>query len=504
MATRRKAPQTETVTAVDAPHPPTIEGWSPARIRSAWLSAARGSLTEAALLIERLLGDDRVKAAASPLGDVLSLPVRFGEPGDPVVEALTGDDDAPGDWWRMLPEDLQGSAAVWMRVLGVALLQVRDWRADPETGRDIPVVQLWPASHMRWEPIAARWEVQRSDYSWIGIEPGDGQWVLLRGYGGDYPYRIAPWYGLAKWWLHKQQAIQDWADYDDKHASGLRLITGYTGNAQRLLETLRERPRNAVVVDSEDTADGKVVESTARSWESFRSRIELADRAPAMALLGQNLSTEVSGGSRSAAEVHERVSATVRKALSEQWSTQIREQLLTHYVDRNFNGAAAPYPEYKVDPEPGHEEWASGLGALGTLLVSAAQSGVELDLEYLSDRFGVPMTRGVMPFGGPAMMAGQTADLGVMAATRSRQSEQHAQRFVDRVGDEAAKEMRAIIGEDIDRLIEILDSSDSVQDALDKLPRYLETSDPVALADAYERMVILCDLAGKAAITEQL
>ena len=141
------------------------------------------------------------------------------------------------------------------------------------------------------------------------------------------------------------------------------------------------------------TADKKA----GRSMEAGRigAQIDAANTGIAIAVLGQNLTTEVQGGSYAAAQVHQQVADYLRRADAECLSTTLRTQVLTWWAAYNFGDpAVAPWPRWKIDPEADAASVGAAYKALGDGIASlrdAVPEGQALDLGAILERAGVPL-----------------------------------------------------------------------------------------------------------------
>lgn len=374
----------------------TLLDWTPSLIRRAEAQADRGDIRLAADLCELILTDDRVMGCTESLSAVVALPITFDPEESPATEALQGDF---GDWWKQCPEELLAKLIKWGRVLGVAAAQIVDWKRDPDTGRMLATIEFWHPRNLRWDEHQDAWFARVKGGGEVRITPGDGQWILYTPYGTKRPWADAPWRGIARWWLIKRYAQHDWAGYSERQGNGTEVIeekepgevpVADDGEERRkeLIQDLQKLRRNAKIVLPPGYTY-KLVESTARTWETFRAQKECADAAMAIGLVGQNLTTEVKGASLAAAEIHNKVQWRFIKSVAETISTTLRQQLLVWYVRFNFSAQIAPWPRYDTTP-PEDLKAKAEAGELFFKTVKAAdEAGYEiLNVEELASRYG--------------------------------------------------------------------------------------------------------------------
>src|SRR5690606_14363612 len=104
---------------------------------------------------------------------------------------------------------------------------------------------------------------------------------------------------------------------------------------QAFLSDLQAMANSASIV-LPDGWNVELLEAKVGSGEVFAKLIEWANKAIAVAVLGQNLTTDVEGGSHAAAQVHENVRQDLIDSDAETLSTTAREQVLVWWAEFNF------------------------------------------------------------------------------------------------------------------------------------------------------------------------
>lgn len=355
--------------------------WTPALLKQSELTADSGYLALAAELCETLMADDRVKAVLDTRTDaLLGLPLSFeaaldGRKGKKPVTAL----EAGEDWWAAFPETSVKQLHAWGIVLGIGLARLV-WREHD--GRAVPTLSVKNPRHLRWDWKTRQWLLTVAKADGIGTEeivvnPGDGTWLLYTPYGTNRPWSQGAWRALSRWCLLKRYAVQDWGFYSDRHGNGMLVVSGASENHEarkQLASDLRKIGRNAVIPLPKNL-DMKLVEATAKTYETFVAQIETADNGAAVTLLGQNLTTQAGNASGTSATVHGRVALGRTKADAETLATCIHDQALTYWAAFNFGDSrAAPWPWWDTTPTADQKERASVVQmvaqGLGTLLAN--------------------------------------------------------------------------------------------------------------------------------------
>jgi hypothetical protein len=386
-----------------APSARTWIEWTPDLIRAAMQLADGGSLRLAADLCEAMLGDDRVQGALNLRArGLLGLPLSFERAGDGrragrAVRHL----DAEQDFWTAFPQPTLGKLNAWGVLLGVGLAQ-SVWTEIP-AGRVLPVLEWWHPRNLRWDAMARGWWV-RTVAGEVALEVGTARWVFYAPGGTPRPWVDGAWRAIAPWWLLKTYAKSDWG-VEGERARGLLAVKppapGASGvlpdsdqrraHRQRLAEQLRTLGRNGVIV-LPDGFDLSLVQAAANTWQTYKGQVDAANTAIAIALTGTNLTTEVTGGSYAAAEVHRAVSNTLLTADAGALGACLHDGPLRWWAFYNFGDPElAPWPAWDTTPP---EDLAALVGAWGAAADAAAKFrdlGVDVDVAEIARRVRLPL-----------------------------------------------------------------------------------------------------------------
>ena len=539
------SPQKISTVQILEPQPRPAQGWTPAKIKSAERQADNGDIALAADLGEYLQADDRVSGLVQTLGLVAALPLSFDTPGTPGTEETTPQAAAlEEDFWKFLPEDTITQTIGWLRILGVAFLHVRSWDFDPESGRVLPTIEVWHPRNFKFDFGVRKW-VLKGDKPQV-IEPGDGRWIVITAFDRLRPWSRAPWRSLSRFWLLKNYAISDWGLYSNKNATGFLVAKNTTqvGSATpeartELTRDLQQLGRNGAAA-LPDGFDLDLVESVARTFESFKLQIEMADLAASIALTGNNLTTQVDGGSHAAANVHERVTIGRIRSIAEALSTALRDQLLVWYTAWNFGvGAVAPYPHWDTRPPRSRKDEADTLSSAATALQQLMAAGAPVDTVAFCEAFGIPVDPelaasqakgqvfqyhlnfgvltlneirerlGLPPIEGgdepPAPIVADGGDPSGFAADRSLQLRRFTadDQFAENLADSATDAGAASLAPHVDELLDIIEKADSPHQLKSLLLETYAELDVERYAEVIERASVLAHLRGRrAAIRE--
>ena len=229
-------------------------------------------------------------------------------------------------------------------------------------------------------------------------------------------YRVCAWMTL-----FKTYSIKDWAIFSEIYGMPLRIgkyESGANDDDKRALRSaISSIGSDAAGIISKNT-EIEFIETTkgataADLWEKLAS---FCNRENSKALLGQNLSAEVQGGSFAASKTHNEVRLDLLRADARAIASTIRRQLIKPLVGYNF-GFDTPLPKFKLIYKEGEDlkvksEW------IGNLL----KEGVSMPRSFINTSFGIPKAEnGEEMIGGPAATPAKTTTL----AAKNNPAEPH-------------------------------------------------------------------------------
>lgn len=403
---RAAAGQAERDDVIREPSSRTWQDWDADGIQAAEQLAASGNLRQAAELCHALLADERIASNLATLTrGLLGLPLSWeagaGRSKHRAVRAL----EAEEDWLSMADEATLAQLLLWGVLLGVAVAKLTPYVGA--SGRLLLKVEPWDPRWLRWDDAGQRWMITTANAGEVPVET-DGRWLVLTPHGAHRPWEHGIYRLLARWWLLKRYAREDWMRHSEVKAQGV-LVAFSTEAAKagpgakddlnarqrkRLAEQLKGLGRDAALVLPRGL-DMKLVESAAKNYETFEKQIELSNTGISIGILGQNLTTEVKGGSFAAAKVHADVADYLRRAYAEVLATTLHFQLLSHWARWNFRTeATAPWPAWKVDAAADAKVLGDAMKSLAEGIEAAertAPEGYAVDREALYQKAGIPL-----------------------------------------------------------------------------------------------------------------
>lgn len=405
------APRNTDTTVYRAPHSRSFTDWTPDDLRAADALAQSGNLRLAADLCRALLGDGRVRAALETrVKGLLRLPVTFEESGDRrkrgrVVRAL----EAEEDWYNSCSEAALARVASRGILLGVGLGQLV-W-ARTSRGREIPVLTPYDERWLRWDTTTRKWMVQVDGGHEIEITPGDGRWFLYAPScagvpsGDQRPWDDGAWRASMKPWLLKDMTgLDDFGHHAQMHGSPIRTAdievfdNGKTAvskdDRKGLADDLGDMGSDASMVPPPGVKL-RLLEATARTWQMFPAAVSMANIELAVAITGQNLSTEVSQGVGTGATLHGTIRQDLIEGDDQTLSTATHDQILTWWAEFNFGSRdLAPWAVHKTAPPEDIEARGRGMTTLAAGIrdaESVVPEGKIVDRHALFEQSGIPL-----------------------------------------------------------------------------------------------------------------
>lgn len=364
---------------------------SPLGIIATEVMADSGNLSLAADLCHAFTGDARVQAALSQrVGGLLSLPISWEDGAKKSARVKKAIED---DFFEGIQESSLFSLYAWGIILGVGLGEIL-WKTG-QSGRVIPTLKVWDPRWLSYDPDKREWWADTANGTKVPVIPGDGHWVLYTPRGSRNPWRNGLWRSLNKPFFVKDDASLNWARFNEVYGSPLRVATGTQGMSKKQLDA---------IADSVDTSKGftsaaipygsklEIVEATGSTWSTFQSAIQWAAEEISIAILGQNLTTQVDGGSLAASKTHRAVEEMLIQSDAESESTFLREQILSWWALYNFGDMAlAPWPRRELDEPEDLSASAELFKECGDAVLSLKAAGFHVDLEAMAEKFGIPL-----------------------------------------------------------------------------------------------------------------
>lgn len=389
-------------------YPTSTQGtWSVSAVHAAIDAHERGDLHNSAMLadaltrISRVAGclETRCEALISKGGDI-PFDVKPSEEGDQ-RRAKKVAAEVKSWFWRAHPEAALKQVLADRVMLGVAFAQVvwltkrRPWAYHLEP---------WHASNFCWDDVAGKWRcntregqilIGEDDPNWLIWEPNGSRSYLggaVRSLGFD---------GVAR-----SDVGRDWARFCERH--GLPIIkVKVPSNAQQpakdaMRDGLAGIGRQGLIQlpqgkDEFTGWDVDFLEPKDTAWEAFRAFKEALDLDITIRIKGQNLTTEVQGGSYAAARTHGRVDGMILAADAEGLATFCHRGIdrWGRFNHSFWDDVIGPWPCWETAPPEDLQARATTLVAAGTALAgwnaALAPVGQQVDAKAYAESFKMPL-----------------------------------------------------------------------------------------------------------------
>lgn len=402
---RRKLPATPKFPSF-TPHPFTSwSGWdSPTVVRAALSEHERGRFDRTAQILDAMMRDDRF---AGILGTRIH--ALIGSETSFPVGSTSGDGGAENEseeledlYPVMCPRGALYDLLRWGLGLGVGIGELL-WDTESKQGW-VPMLRTWHPRYLRFD-ITDRYYYLNTQQGEIRIEPGNGQWVLFTPYGYEQGFIHGLIRRCAMMWQARQWALRDWARWSEAHGLPMMALTippkFQEDDLERLQTQLTQRGSDMLVslmkFNDGTGYDLKLIEATSTGWDGFQGLIERCDTNLAVAILGQNLTTEVKAGSFAAARVQDTIRMDILDADGRALEECLNDQVVRPWArfnlgERGLGQDSQPRVRFNTQPPADAAEKGEALSALGAGITALQGAGVQVDVDELVEQADVPVS----------------------------------------------------------------------------------------------------------------
>lgn len=380
-----------------------VATWTVGAVRSALRLHVTGDFTRSGQLCDALRGDDRIKSDLRTRAYALTgLPFRLDpSPTGDQRRAKAVRDELAAAWPRLFPAALIRTILRWGILEGVAY-GLTDWSSSG--GRWWPTVDIWHPQHLRYHDQRRVLEAQ-STAGLLEVIPGDGTWLRYEP-EGELGWMDASVRGLAIPYLLRGLSRRDWARFGEKH--GLP-ITGAVvpedadaEDKDGFFDDLRQLASEGIVMLPRDR-EGKgfsiemIEPKNFTAWQGFEHVLGHCDVSIAVELLGQASNAD-QGGSFAKATALAFIRQDILEADAASVAETIHADILRPWAAFNFGDPdLAPLPVWDATPPEDASKLATTLSTAGTAIAgwqaAAATQGLEVDVEALAEKLGMPLRK---------------------------------------------------------------------------------------------------------------
>jgi phage gp29-like protein len=521
--------------------------WDIKKVNAAIALHEDGDFSQSAVLADAMGRDDRiggclstrVNALASKNGLDFSI-----VPPEKGPQALA---DQVAEWWPKVVTNAVLKALLGdMVLLGLAIARLHWELSDKEW--KLTRIERWHLSNVRWDINLERFVTTSASGSQIVIEPGDHSWLVMAP-GGDRSWMSGGIRALGLPFVMRSFTWRDWGNYNERHGAPIIAIqeprNGDKAMKEAFYQQLKTLGRNGIIrlpqVDKDIGFKADFLEAKDRAFETFPKFRGDLDIGIAVYLLGQNLTTEVTGGSYAAADVHDRVRNDYLAADEDGAAEPLRDQVISPWCMFNVRGFKledAPWPQWDTSLPEDLKGEAETLNVLGDAVTKLETAGFPVDGDEIAARYGLPLRKGekytkpepvvVAPLDPNAdpkqkppakkkadeKAAASAKQMPLMIATNSGVPVAANSGFVNgqQYADELAENGTAAAGKAHEAgfltvLLEAVRGASKSDDPFGEtrkavLKAYGDALPPEQLRDIQQKMMVLADLAGAAAVRE--
>jgi len=501
--------------------------WDVASVMHAIDEHESGRFRSSHALVQGMGRDDRVSAVMSSRTHAV-----LARNGDFSIEPPKGGDQRLADlvlsWWETtLPDSVLGQLVRSMTMLGVAFARV-SWTKSKSAWTPTKV-DPWSASSFSWDANIGRFVVATKTGQ-ESIDPDDPNWIVLEP-GGSRSWMSGGVRALGVAFAMRSFNWKDWARFNERHGLPIIAISEPAGflkeDRDRFYAKVRSLGSSGIIrLPQQKNGEGfdlQFREPKDKSWESFSAFRRDLDVSIAVAHLGQNLLTEVSGGSYGAAKAQDQVRRDYRGADIEVLSTSLRAQLIQRWGRLNFRSWSdddAAWPTWKNEDPVDRQATASAMVSSATAIEKLQASGLPVDMEELCRTLGVPLLKKAKRASRDAGAEdGEDASPPTEPAQRSTGKARailasggdteeatgfvSGQLYADDLVDDGVKKARALIRpvvEDLQETIRGATGYEQVRAAI--LQRYQARVPLDELRDLVQKGIVLARLSGRLAVRE--
>lgn len=363
--------------------------WTIAQAIAAMAAHMIGIFEGSGQLADSIIGDPRVIATmGSRVSGLFGREVRF-TPANPSKEAK---------------ECLRAWKEHWPTFVGEGAL--REMHEYEILMGFSPAQLVWDTAGDVWKPYLRPWHPRFVYYHWglrrymaisldgnIPIIPGDGKWVLHKR-RGDRAWIRGTMRGILEPWLLRHFAFRDMARFGEVHGMPTRVgetpmsaDPGERSQFERQLANLGNETTLLIGkgVDADSSYGYHLVEAQDTSWEVYPSQIDRCDTDIVLAMLFQNLTTEVKSGALASTEAHMDIRQGGIEDDDTSWMNTLHNQIARCFAYFNFGDASlAPWTQWDVEPRQNLVENGKKAQQFGTAIEVLRRGGVKFkDVEEL-------------------------------------------------------------------------------------------------------------------------
>jgi hypothetical protein len=373
--------------------------WAVNEATGALRSHMLGIFESSGQLCDTILGDDRIMPTLGSLrAGLFGRDIRFSPANDSSAAREVLD-----AWVAHWPQFFAGSGLPLMNdyesIMGFADAQLL-WDT---TKTWLPYMRFWHPRYQYWN-----WEVRKMvAMTMDGTEPivhGGGKWVHHSRWGYERCWIRGAIRAVAEPVLGRHWARRDWLRWSEIHGIAMTIaetpMAADPGERAQFVKSLANRGSETTVlagkgVDEQNSYSVSLVEARDTAWEGFAGLISGLDMAIVLAILFQNLTTEVEGGAFAATKSHMDIRDSGIQELNAAWRSTLHGGVARPFAFFNFGDPElAPVTQWDVASRSQYQANALQFKELGNAIMSMSKGGIKFkDVEevraFAATRFGL-------------------------------------------------------------------------------------------------------------------
>jgi phage gp29-like protein len=357
--------------------------WSVQDAIGALSSHMIGVFERSAQLCDSILGDDRVIATlGSRRAGLFGRETRF-RPANDSAAAKEVLDAWESHWPQFSGDSSLGLVSDYEVLMGFCDAQLV-W--DTSTTVWKPYMRLWHPRFEYWNWAVRQFVALTMDGA-VAIIPGNGKWVHHSRFGLERCWIRGAIRAVAEPFLGRHWARRDWFRWSEKYGLGIMLAktpmaADPTERSNFVAQVANIGSETTALlgkgVDEHNSYELDLLESASTAWEGFPGLIDSCDMAIVLALLFQNLTTEVKGGSFAATSAHMDIRDSGIQDDNAAWRSTIHTQIARPFAYFNFGDAdLAPWTEWDVASRSQYEANAKQFSEIGKAIAQMSRGGIK-------------------------------------------------------------------------------------------------------------------------------
>jgi phage gp29-like protein len=375
-----------------------FSGWDESSVSTAIENQLKGDFSGTSRLARTMMQDETYSAAIEKrVNSLIRTELLF---EDASKKSSSIDEDASVRkiiaesiselWFKTVPESVIKKLLESYLNVGIGLGFI-EWNLVD--GVWAPSIIVYDTDNLKWDTSKCQLYYQGESKTEF-IEPGNGNWIVVSDW--QYGHVAGKASTLGKLWIKKAFTEKDWMEANQAHINNITIISDNPDGTYQeqtdideFVEEIQDQKVNRVIY----CPAGKSIEFkdsiAGFQPQTYSEFIDRTDRKIQVSILGNNLSSEIQGGSYAASQVHYGVELNTVKSDAQILSTVFYDSVLKYLVYLNFGPTLleyTPWLKWSLD-EP--EDLTSKINTLMQVKEFVGDKFEIINLQELLEPFGV-------------------------------------------------------------------------------------------------------------------